>query len=520
MRAVYKSFHICMLLMLVPFGVNGQIFIWGTVDPAFAAQTKDFWENSSGYGRKVPVEMIKRTDEVFIEIRDKFQLALMESIVDREPVGSFNLTNNPLSLQPAAQDLVIDMVCGMKLITDKYPYYRENAVQISPIVYYDVTVFDPAGSIIENHLFEENIDYKKDIRKDLKGLIDYQRDLEIYRISLLQSFRIEIIDSLIKWVGSVQDRIKDQDRQADKQRYDQKLGLIIDKRKNEHPEYYAEMGSSYSSQSNVTYKSQENVQAPETEDASSYIDPALAASLKAFMRQSKNYALIIGVKEYQSPNVNDLANPISDATRLARVLLEKYNFREKEMVFLQNPTRMQIITALDLLAGVVTPIDNLLIFYAGHGLWDEQFKKGYWIPSDASPDNRSNWFSNSALRDYVGGIRSHHTLLITDACFGGGIFRTREAFSDVTQATFELYKLPSRKAMTSGAMTTVPDRSVFIEYLLKRLAENNNPYLSSEQLFASFKIAVINNSATNQVPQFGEIRETGDEGGDFLFILK
>ncbi|MCK4751122.1 MAG: caspase family protein, partial [Bacteroidales bacterium] len=234
----------------------------------------------------------------------------------------------------------------------------------------------------------------------------------------------------------------------------------------------------------------------------------------------KNYALIIGVKEYQSPNVNDLANPISDATRLARVLLEKYNFREKEMVFLQNPTRMQIITALDLLAGVVTPIDNLLIFYAGHGLWDEQFKKGYWIPSDASPDNRSNWFSNSALRDYVGGIRSHHTLLITDACFGGGIFRTREAFSDVTQATFELYKLPSRKAMTSGAMTTVPDRSVFIEYLLKRLAENNNPYLSSEQLFASFKIAVINNSATNQVPQFGEIRETGDEGGDFLFILK
>ena len=74
--------------------------------------------------------------------------------------------------------------------------------------------------------------------------------------------------------------------------------------------------------------------------------------------------------------------------------------------------------------------------------------------------------------------------------------------------------------MTSGAMTMVPDKSVFLEYLIQRLDENSNYFLSSEQLFASFKIAVINNSSTSQVPQYGEIRETGDEGGDFLFIRK
>ncbi len=48
--------------------------------------------------------------------------------------------------------------------------------------------------------------------------------------------------------------------------------------------------------------------------------------------------------------------------------------------------------------------------------------------------------------------------------------------------------------------------------------EKNKSY--KKILSASFKIAVINNSPNAQVPQFGEVRETGDEGGDFIFILK
>ena len=66
----------------------------------------------------------------------------------------------------------------------------------------------------------------------------------------------------------------------------------------------------------------------------------------------------------------------------------------------------------------------------------------------------------------------------------------------------------------------MPDKSVFVEYLVKRLAENKDEFLSAEQLFSSFKVAVINNSSNGQVPQFGEIRESGDEGGNFIFIKK
>ena len=120
--------------------------------------------------------------------------------------------------------------------------------------------------------------------------------------------------------------------------------------------------------------------------------------------------------------------------------------------------------------------------------------------------------------DYLKEIDSKHTLLITDACFAGSIFAMRSV-SNPDKAYEKLYELPSRKAMTSGQLTEVPDRSSFTRYLIERLQENQDTYLSSEQLFSSFKIAVINNS-NGVIPRYGEIRNVGDEGGDFIFLKK
>ncbi len=169
---------------------------------------------------------------------------------------------------------------------------------------------------------------------------------------------------------------------------------------------------------------------------------------------------------------------------------------------------------------VIGPIDNLLLFDAGHGYWEEDAKQGYWWAKDAARDDPSTWLSNSDLREQIRSIKSAHTLLISDACFSGGIFRTRSG-NEIQNATTDiqlLYKMPSRRAITSGTMTAVPDNSIFLQYFSKRLAENQSRFISSQQLFDSFRTAVINNSSV--VPQDGVIAETGDEGGDFIFILR
>jgi len=70
--------------------------------------------------------------------------------------------------------------------------------------------------------------------------------------------------------------------------------------------------------------------------------------------------------------------------------------------------------------------------------------------------------------------------------------------------------------MTSCTLTELPDNGVFTRYLVQNLNENEETCLSSEQLFSSFRIAVINNS--DAIPQYGEISDTGDQGGDFIFL--
>ncbi|MEP1032026.1 caspase family protein [Ekhidna sp.] len=245
----------------------------------------------------------------------------------------------------------------------------------------------------------------------------------------------------------------------------------------------------------------------------------LGKALVNELSKRKYYALIIGINDYMDDEIQDLDNPINDAEQLAGVLTYHYSFDQENVTVLENPRREDIITALDGLTSLVTEKDNLLIFYAGHGIWNQQLNQGYWLPSDASLTSKSYWLSNSTLRDYVGGIKSKHTLLISDACFSGGILKERAVFGN-SRAILEVYKLPSRKAMTSGTLKTVPDESVFIEYLLKNLVNNQAPLLSADQLFRHFKTAVINNSPNGQVPQYGPITQAGDEGGDFIFLKR
>lgn len=230
------------------------------------------------------------------------------------------------------------------------------------------------------------------------------------------------------------------------------------------------------------------------------------------------YALLIAVEEYQNPKLYNLQNPVKDANTLKNVLTQKYLFEPDNILLLENPTWDKIMNSFDLLSRTLTPDDNLFVFYAGHGWWDEEANIGYWLPSDADKVSKTRWVRNSTLQDYLKEIKARHMLLVTDACFSGSIFNARSISAETSIAIKKLYDLPSRKAMTSGSLTEVPDESIFVKYFIDRLVNNDKHFLSAEQLFSSFRIAVINNSEV--LPQYGVIKNVGDEGGDFIFILR
>ena len=160
------------------------------------------------------------------------------------------------------------------------------------------------------------------------------------------------------------------------------------------------------------------------------------------------YALVIANQDYTYDSVSDLDYPIQDAKKIIETLTEYYTFDKGNVYFLENPDRGEILKKFTELRRNLKDNDNLLIFYAGHGYWDEDERQGYWLPKNADWNDRSDWLSNSVLRDKIRALKAKHTLLISDACFSGGIFKVREAFVNPEMSIQKIYEMPSRKALS------------------------------------------------------------------------
>ena len=235
------------------------------------------------------------------------------------------------------------------------------------------------------------------------------------------------------------------------------------------------------------------------------------------------YALIIGIDEY-SGVWSPLNNAVNDARGIKETLEQKYNFDDFITLYNEEATRNNIIRKFETLMEKVEENDNVLIYYSGHGEYRESLNKGYWVPFDSQTGSISEYISNSDIQTFLGGIKSKHTLLVSDACFSGDLFRGKTIsvpFENTEKYYKEVHSKISRQAITSGGIQPVIDggrdgHSVFTYYFLKALDNNEAKLLDASQLFNEIKIPVINNS--EQTPEFRPIKNTGDEGGQFIFI--
>lgn len=243
------------------------------------------------------------------------------------------------------------------------------------------------------------------------------------------------------------------------------------------------------------------------------------------IQTGKYYALIIGIDEY-SGIWTKLNNAVSDSKSVERILKTKYHFDEIITLYNQEATRENVINKFEWLMKNVQHNDNLFIFYAGHGDYNNNLNKGFWIPYDANIESLSKYISNDDIKTFLAGIKSQHTLLVADACFSGDIFRNKTLsipYDGSSKYYNKVYNIPSRKAISSGGIEPVMDggkngHSVFAYYFLKALITNNSKYMDASQIYNAIKIPIINNS--EQTPNFGSIKNTGDEGGQFIFIHK
>jgi tetratricopeptide (TPR) repeat protein len=236
-------------------------------------------------------------------------------------------------------------------------------------------------------------------------------------------------------------------------------------------------------------------------------------------KEGKNIAVFIASQNYDDQTIPSLDNPISDAVKLKLILKNEYNFKDENIFSLFNPEVSSFKQQFQLLSESIQPEDNLIIFYAGHGIWNEKEKKGYWLLTDAKRNESNTWLPNKEVLTIISNLSSRHTLLITDACFSGSVFKTRSIGADAPPVVREMSEKISRIAITSGNDTEVPDESIFMKYLIKALNNNKEKYLTAQKMFINQILeAVMTESKTE--PRYGTLELAGHVGGDFIFTKK
>ncbi|HUI44290.1 MAG TPA: caspase family protein [Terriglobia bacterium] len=231
------------------------------------------------------------------------------------------------------------------------------------------------------------------------------------------------------------------------------------------------------------------------------------------------YALVIGNDSYRY--LPQLKTAVNDADAVAALLHRRYGF---EIQVLKNATREQILGALNEYRRTLPDQANLLIYYAGHGNYDKETDKAYWLPVEAKADNNTDWIIADDITSDARAIPARHVLVISDSCYSGGL--NRDVNTDITPRERGRYlqrmlQARSRNLMSSGGNEPVadggaPGHSVFASALLLGLAQMDEDAFTATDLFNRFVQPRVA-GRSEQVPQYSMIRNSGHEDGDFVF---
>ncbi|OQP51895.1 caspase family protein [Niastella populi] len=243
----------------------------------------------------------------------------------------------------------------------------------------------------------------------------------------------------------------------------------------------------------------------------------------------KYYLLAIAIDNYGN-GFDRLANPVTDANRIVKLLVEDYNFnktantdlrttnpsydRHEEVIpvytdtqdYLTNclyneaATKTAIIETVEHIYEKIGPDDALLIYFAGHGVKGSNDQ--YYLVCADSQNKRGTWLNiheiYSQFDKYPDKRKCRDLLLVLDACYSG-----LSALGTATSVSGDF----SRFLLTSTSDQQVADDGIsgrgsgFANAFHQYLEENTNPYLAFAEgpIRAKFELSMNKGDETQKI---------------------
>lgn len=132
------------------------------------------------------------------------------------------------------------------------------------------------------------------------------------------------------------------------------------------------------------------------------------------------FAFIFANEEYH--DVAPVPNALNDGESVANYCNITLGIPSTNIHLIKNATLNNIRRELNLMRQIASAYKNdasFIIYYAGHGIPDDDSRDAYLFPVDGFPGDLSTCFSLKELYETIGKLNVKRNLIIFDACFSG-----------------------------------------------------------------------------------------------------
>lgn len=196
--------------------------------------------------------------------------------------------------------------------------------------------------------------------------------------------------------------------------------------------------------------------------------------------RENTFALIIANEDYQ--DVAKVPNALNDGEVLAAYCTKTLGLPSTNVHVVKNATLNNIRREINLMKQIAEAYGgdaSFIVYYAGHGIPDEESRDAYLLPVDGYSADLTTCYSLKDFYETIGSLPSRKTVVLLDACFSGsnrgeGMLASARGVAIKAKSAAPAGNMV---VMTSaqGDETAYPymekNHGLFTYYLLKKLKE-------------------------------------------------
>ncbi|MDE7421327.1 MAG: caspase family protein [Muribaculaceae bacterium] len=220
-------------------------------------------------------------------------------------------------------------------------------------------------------------------------------------------------------------------------------------------------------------------------------------------KNNNTFAFIVANENYK--NVANVASALHDGQTFSEYCEKTLGIPKSQIVFLTDATSGDFWSEFENLKGRIAnrPEDvDVILFYSGHGLPDNDTKEAYLMPVDAQPQHSRTMIKLQEVYDGLGKLPNASVYAFMDACFSGSARESGQKDTPIVAAkgvalrhkdvepAGNVFVLSAASAQQTAFPYEEKDHGMFTYWLLKKLQESKgNATLEDIASYVTNKVA-------------------------------